>query len=63
MEHGITDEDASLAIETAAAAFEQANAIRYHAVVNGRGIGVVIKRGTFPPRVITVFILDEEWLS
>jgi hypothetical protein len=28
----------------------------------GRGIAVVIKRGTFPPRVITVLELTEEWL-
>lgn len=54
--------EVSEAIATAFATFPQQDTVRYHAMVGRRGLGVVVKRSTFPPLVITVFILDEEWL-
>lgn len=44
----IDDADVAAAIIGAFAVFEQRNAVRYHAIVEGRGIAVVIKRGRFP---------------
>ena len=61
-EHSITREAVEEAILNAFATFEQQDAVRYHAMVEGRGIGVVVKKHTFPVLVITTFPLREEWL-
>lgn len=58
----LTEAEVAEALLRPFAVFEQQDAIRYHAFVGGRALGVVVKRGTFPPRVITVFVLREEWL-
>ncbi|MGE0134717.1 MAG: DUF4258 domain-containing protein [Dehalococcoidia bacterium] len=58
----LAEEAVSEAILKPFAVFEQHDAIRYHAIVGDRPVGVAVTRGTFPPRVITVFALREEWL-
>jgi hypothetical protein len=61
-EHGISEDQVATVILTAFATFEQQDTVRYHAVVAGKGLGVVVKRGTFPPLIVTAFPLSAEWL-
>lgn len=58
----LTEDEVVEAILNPFEVIEQQDTVRYHALVRGRGVGVVVKPGTFPPRVITVFVLRREWL-
>ena len=56
-EDRISEAEIEAVLEGVHEAFEQRDTIRYHAIVLGRPLGVVVKRRTFPPRIVTAFRL------
>lgn len=60
IEEQITHADIESVLSGQHEVYEQQDTIRYHALVEGRALGVVVKRRTFPPLIITAFNL---WAS
>lgn len=56
-EDQITEAQVEAILEGIHETFEQQDTIRYHGIVGSVAVGVVIKRRTFPPRVVTTFRL------
>ncbi len=53
----ISEQQVEAVLEGEHDVFEQQDTIRYHGVVDGIPLGVVVKRRTFPPRIVTAFRL------
>ncbi len=53
----ITERQVEAVLEGPHDVFERQDTIRFHAFVEGVGLGVFVKRRTFPPRVVTAFRL------
>ncbi len=56
-EDEISELEVEAVLEGAHDVFEQRDTIRYHGLVAGRALGVVVKRRTSPPRIVTAFRL------